>query len=103
MKNVNRKNSYISFLEKYPLCSTLMVLKEYEGKELYEECAVIKNALEEYRDRYIEELPKNVVFPLHLSVYKSKKYQDKMKELDIEIKQDVLEDKANLIKLHLPI
>lgn len=41
-----REQKYFSYIEKYPVLATLMVLEEYEKQEEYRECAMIKNALD---------------------------------------------------------
>lgn len=98
-----RKSSYMYYLESYPLYSTLMVLKDYEDEELYEECAIIKNALEEYKDKYQTQLPKEVVFPTHVNDYKGKAYQEMIQRYNITVEDKVAKEKATLIKLKLPV
>lgn len=100
---IARKNSYISYIEKYPLYSTLLVLKDYEDEELYEECAIIKNALDEYKTKYEKQLPKEVVFPTNITAYTGKQYQDMVRRCNIVVEEKVAKEKATLIKLHLPI
>lgn len=95
--------SYLSYIERYPLYSTLLVLKDYEDAELYEECAIIKNALENYEVKYKSKLPKELIFPMHVSDYNSKPYQDMMRKLDITVEEKLAKEKATLIKLNLPV
>lgn len=102
-RSIARKNSYISYIEKYPLYSTLLVLEEYEGDELYEECAIIRDALTEYRDKYKEKFPKDMVFPTSVVMYKDNKHQDMMNRLNIIVKEEDAKEKAKLIKLNLPL
>lgn len=78
-----------------------MVLKDYENEELYEECAIIRDALIEFRDKYSSKFPKGLKFPTSVEEYQSKECQDVMKKLNIEEKS--AKEKATLIKLNLPV
>ena len=98
-----RRDKYISFLKKYPLYSTLMVLKDYEDSEQYEECAIIMSALTKYKAEQNNKIPTDVKFPTHLDMYNGKPYQDMMKKLNIEIEEKSAKEKATLIKLNLPV
>ncbi len=81
-----------------------MVLTEYEDLELYEECAIIKKALEEYESKYVKnKITETIIFPFHLREYNSKAYQDQLLDLNIEVKKETARDKATLIKLRIPI
>lgn len=110
-KEVNsnaRVESYLSYIKKYPLYSTLLVLEEYEGLELYEECAIIKKALDEYNRTRVNkvEVTKwtgDIEFPTKLSVYKSDKFQKVLEGYNIKVGSKEAKDKATLIKLKLPL
>ena len=79
------------------------MLKEYEDAEYYEECAIIRNALQDYKDKYANKFPKELNFPMHISEYKAKAHQDIMRKLDIVVEDKLAKEKATLIKLNLPI
>ena len=102
-KSTVRRKSYLSYIERYPLYSTLLVLKDYEESENYEECAIIKGALEDYKEKYSSKFPKDLKFPMHLSSYNDKGHQDMMKRLNIVVEEKTAKEKATLIKLNLPV
>jgi hypothetical protein len=101
--SIARRDKYISFLERYSLYSTLLVLKDYEDTEQYEECAIIFSALVEFKSRYDNKIPTDVKFPTHLDMYNEKPYQDMMERLNIKIEEKSAKEKATLIKLNLPV
>lgn len=98
-----RRDSYVSYMVKYPLYSTLLVLEEYEGKELYEECAIIRDAITEYRIKHGSELPRELIFPTSIKMYRGKAHQDMLEKLDIVIEDKLAKEKAKLIKINLPV
>lgn len=100
---IARIKSYLSYIERYPLYSTLLVLKDYEDSEMYEECSLIMDALKNYKVKHEDKLPEEVNFPMHISDYWSKPYQDMMKRLDITVEEKLAKEKATLIKLNLPV
>lgn len=102
-KLIARRNSYVSFIEKYPLYSTLLVLEEYEKNEFYEECAIIRDAIKDYRVKYDSKSPKDLSFPTSLEVYKGKEHQSMLKKFDIVVEDNLAKEKAKLIKLNLPV
>ena len=107
-KSTARKQAYISCLERYPLYSTLLVLDEYEGKELYEECAVIKKALDEYNNtkvniETVNKLTGPLIFPTRLEEYKEGKFQKILQDYNIIVEEKSAKEKATLIKLKLPV
>jgi hypothetical protein len=99
----SRKRSYVSYIERFPLYSTLIVLKEYEGLALFEECAIIRDALIEYKDKYSSNFPEGLNFPMHLSVYKDAEHQGILEKMGIVVDEKVAKEKATLIKLNLPV
>lgn len=103
VKSTARRETYVTFIERYPVYSILLVLKEYEDKELYEECAIIKNALEDYKDKYKTKIPKDVNFPTHISVYNGEKHQQMLRKFNIVVEEKFAKEKAKLIKIKLPI
>lgn len=98
-----RKNSYLRFLNLYPLHSTLLVLKEYEDKELYLECNIIKKALEEHRDKVKDKFPLGFDFPLRLETYNNEKNRSLLLEHDLLVDEKSAEKRARIIKSNLPI
>lgn len=102
-KSIARINKYISFIERYPLYSILLVLEEYTYLELYEECAFIRDALNEYKERYENKISKDMKIPTHISEYREKSHQDMLERLNIVVDEEVAKEKAELIKLNLPI
>ena len=108
-KSIARKKSYLKYLNKYPLYSTLLVLKDYEDKELYEECSIIKKALDEYNEIQIKGVVANkipdedIYLPTKLSSYKDEKFQAILKRYGAEVEEKVALEKAKLIKLNLPV
>jgi len=103
-----RKDAYISCIEKYPLYSVLLVLEEYSNKELYEECAIIKKALDEYNStkvgtQKISDITGPIVFPTSLVGYNSKNFQKILKDYNIVVEEKSAKEKATLIKLKLPV
>ena len=76
-----------------------MVLKDYEDNEWYEECAIIKNAINEYQ----KNLPESVEIPTHISIYRENKFQKMLEASNIIIEEKVAEEKATFIKLKLPV
>jgi hypothetical protein len=80
-----------------------LVLQEYEDQELYEECAIIKSAIEDYKSKYENKIPKEIGFPTQLSTYMSKEHQDTLKKYNINIEEESAKEKATLIKLNLPV
>jgi hypothetical protein len=96
------------YIQKYPLYSTLLVLDEYEGLELYEECAIIKKALDKYNKTKVNkpvvtQYTGKIEFPTKLSDYKNEKFQRILRGYKIEVKEKEAKDKATLIKLKLPL
>lgn len=107
-KSTARKEAYISCIERYPLYSILLVLEEYSRKEWYEECAIIKAALDEYNltkvnIKKVNDITGPIIFPTSLDGYKEKKFQDVMKKYDIVVEEKIAKEKATLIKLKLPV
>lgn len=98
-----RKNSYIKYIEKYPLYSTLLVLKEYEDSELYEECAIIRDAITDYKEKYKKTLPTDLDIPTHVEQYLGDSHQNMMQRENMVVEEKVALEKATLIKLNLPI
>ena len=98
-----RRKSYVSYIERYPLYSTLLVLKDYEDEEYYEECAIIRDAITEYREKYASKLPKDLMFPISVSQYKNKSHQSLMNRLGLVVEENTAKEKATLIKLNLPL
>ena len=90
-------------MERYPLYSTLLVLEEYEKNEIYEECAIIRDALKKYKDKYESKFPNGLKLPMHASVYRGKKCQDMMEKYGIAVEEKEAKEKATLIKLKLPL
>ena len=83
--------------------STLLVLKDYEDLEFYEECAIIRDALKKYKQKYESKFPKNLKFPMHLSMYNDNAFQKIMEKLNMTVEEKKAKEKAALIKLKLPI
>lgn len=83
--------------------ATLLVLEEYEKTELYEECAIIRDALTDYKNNYRNQFPKEIKFPMHASEYRSKSCQDMLEKHNLTIEDKVAKEKATLIKLNLPL
>ena len=102
-KLIARRNSYVSYIKKYPLFSTLLVLEEYENSEMYEECAIIRDAIKEYQLEYGSKLPKGLSFPTSVEAYRAKAHQDMMKNFNIVVEESAAKEKAKLIKLNLPV
>lgn len=102
-KSVSRRKSYLSYIRRYPLYSTLLVLKDYEDQELYEECAIIRDALKEYRDTDASKFPVGLSFPMHINVYNEKSCQDALKAMNIIVEEKTAKEKATFIKLNLPV
>lgn len=107
-KLIARKDKYISCLERYPLYSMLLVLDEYVKKEWYEECAIIKKALDEYNITQVntkkaQDITGPIVFPTSLEGYNSKKFQSLLKKYDIIVDEKTAKEKATRIKLKLPV
>lgn len=90
-------------MERFPLYSTLLVYKEYEDKELYEECVIIRDALKEYKLKYTGKIFEGMSIPTHISEYESKEHQDTLKRLNIVVEEKTAREKATLIKLNLPV
>jgi len=80
-----------------------MVLKDYEYSEQYEECAIIMEALTEYKDKYKSSLPKNLKFPSSVEEYEGVGHQKLLEKLDITVGKRLAQDRARIIKLNLPI
>ncbi len=99
----SRKRSYVSYIERFPLYSTLIVLKDYEDLSLFEECAIIRDALTEYKDKYSANFPEGLSFPMHISVYKEAAHQGVLEKMGITVDEKVAAQKAKLIKLNLPV
>lgn len=83
--------------------STLLVLKDYEEQELYEECAIIRDALIEYRDTDASKFPKELKFPMHITSYNEKSCQEVLESMDIIVEEKTAKEKATFIKLNLPV
>ena len=83
-----REQSYLSYLEKYPVLATLMILEDYEKEEKYEECAVIKRALDKKGD-----------FTKSSQYYSSKEFTP----TSLNRENKTARKKANYIKLKLPL
>lgn len=109
LKSNVRKDSYLKYLNKYPLYSTLLILKEYEDKEMYEECSIIKKALDEYNEIKIKgvvnkKMPfEDITLPTHISTYKTDKFQNLLRKYGAEVDEKEAKEKAQLIKINLPI
>jgi hypothetical protein len=106
--SIARVESYLSYIERYPLYSTLLVLEEYEGLELYEECVTIKKALDKYNSTVLnrEGVTKytgKIEFPTKLSDYQSESFQKMLKGYNIKVEDKEAQEKATLIKLKLPL
>lgn len=101
-----RVSSYLKCIEKYPLYSILLVLDEYEKRELYEECFFIKKALDEYNNSKIKK-HKNIIgpidFPTSISDYRKPSFQKVLEKGKIIVEEKLAKEKATLIKLKLPI
>ena len=110
-KEVNsnaRVESYLSYIQRYPLYSTLLVLEEYEGLELYEECATIKKALDKYNCTVVNRVgitkyTGKIEFPTKISQYQSKSFQKILEGYNIKVEEKEAQEKATLIKLKLPL
>lgn len=105
---MSRKEKYISFIKSYPIKATLLVLDEYEKKELYEECAIIKKALDEYNDtqvntKKVTDIVGKINFPTSLSKYNSQEFQKILQDYNIIVEDKSAKEKATLIKLKLPV
>ena len=105
---IARKQAYISCIKRYPLYSTLLVLEEYENKELYEECAIIKKALDEYNETKVNTEKVNkitgpITFPTSLRDYEGKNFQKVLESYNIKVEEKSAKEKATLIKLKLPV
>jgi hypothetical protein len=103
-----RVESYLSYIKIYPLYSTLIVLEEYEGLELYEECANIKKALDKYNSTVVNskgatKYTGKINFPTKLSDYQSESFQKMLKRYNIKVEEEEAQEKATLIKLKLPL
>lgn len=103
-----RKKEYLSCIERYPLYSVLLVLSEYSNKEWYEECAIIKTALDEYNTtkvntKKIKDITGPIIFPTSLDGYKSQNFQKVLRDYNIIVGEKVAKEKATLIKLKLPV
>lgn len=98
----SRKDTYVKFLTDFPIGSTLTVLKEYENKEYYEECAIIRDALCEYKEQTETPLSKVVGFPMTIEQYYDKGFQKRLSKY-IEIPQEDIDRKVIDIKNILPI
>lgn len=84
----------------------LLVLDEYEKREYYEECAIIKEALDEHNSNFMKEVrsvSKNIPFPTNLVDYESEKFQKILDKYGVVVTKKVAKEKATLIKLKLPI
>lgn len=101
VKSIARIKSYISYIEKFPLYSTLIVLDEYEQDENYEECAIIKKALDEYNKTQFK--VSKISSPTRLIDYKGEKFQNILKKHNIVVDEKHAQEKATLIKLKLPL
>lgn len=99
----NRRKSYLKYLDRYPIYSTLIVLKEYEDRELYEECGIIKKALIDFKEQYRDSIPKDIKFPMHLSEYQSRENQEFMLANKIKVDDKNAKETAKLIMLNIPI
>ncbi len=102
-KSIVRKKKYLSFIERYPLYSLLLVYKEYQDEELYEECAIIRDALKEHKDKYQNRFPADINIPTHISEYETSAHQAMLEKYNIVVEEKVAKEKAALIKLKLPI
>lgn len=103
---IARRKGYISCIEKYPLYSILLVLEEYVSKEFYEECALIKEALDEYNETKVKKnqhILGDILFPTSLEEYKSQRFQTVLKNYNIIVEDKQAKEKATLIKLKLPL
>lgn len=103
-----RKQAYISCIERYPLYSILLVLDEYVKKEWYEECAIIKKALDEYNitkvnTKKVNDITGPIIFPTSLDGYNSEKFQKVLQQYNISVEEKAAKEKARLIKLKLPV
>lgn len=102
-KSIARQGEYFSYIEKYPLFSTLLVLEEYENKEMYLECALIRDAILDYKSKYESHLPKDLKFPTHISTYRGKEHQEMLTRFGINVEESFAIEKAKLIKINLPV
>lgn len=103
---IARRKGYISCIEKYPLYSILLVLDEYVSKEFYEECIIIKEALDEYNETKVKKnkhLIGDIIFPTNLTEYKGLKFQKQLLDSNIVVEDSQAKEKATLIKLKLPL
>lgn len=92
-----RVEEYLKYLNKYPLYSTLIVLKECEDNENYKECALIKKAI-------IKHIEKNGVnLPTNLKTYESEEFQQKLKKENKIVSKIKAQNRAKLIKSNLRI
>ena len=101
--SATRRKAYVSYIERFPLYSTLLVLKDYEDSAMYEECAIIRDALLEYEEKYVSKFPEKIKFPMHLTAYQGKEHQDMLISMKIIVEEKVAREKATLIKLNLPV
>jgi hypothetical protein len=81
----------------------LLVLKDYEDQELYEECALIRDALKEHRDKYSKLQPSEMLTPRHINEYESEHHQKMLHKFGIKTDDKAAKEKAKLIKLKLPV
>lgn len=81
----------------------LLVLKDYEDQELYEECALIRDALKKHRDEHSKFQPSEMITPKHINEYKSEKHQKILHKFGIKVDDKAAKEKAKLIKLKLPV
>lgn len=79
------------------------MLKDYEDEEFYEECAIIRDAIKDYKEKYASKFPKELVFPVSVSQYKDKSHQSLMERLGLVVEEKSAKEKATLIKLNLPV
>ena len=104
-----KKAKYIKYLSDYPLYATLLVLKDYEEEEKYEECHIIKSALDDYNKVSIkgtinEKLQdEEIQLPTHITEYYSDKFQKILTKYGIEVEEEDAKKKAKRIKINIPI
>lgn len=106
---IARKNKYLKYLSDYPLYSTLLVLKDYEEEEKYEECYIIKSALDDYNTFKIKGIindkiqEEEILLPTHINQYYSKTYQKILNKYGIEVEEEDAKKKAKRIKINIPV
>ena len=79
----------------------MLLLDEYEKNEMYEECKIIKDALDDYFEAYGQSLAKDVMLPTNMAMYLSEKNQDMLKKYNINIDEAVARENAIKIKKEL--